>query len=68
MIKKSLNLLKSKLTLIIVTHKLNTILDSDKIFIIDQNKIIKQGSYEELSNDNENILNNLIRNQNLIKD
>ena len=68
MIKKSLNLLKSKLTLIIVTHKLNTILDSDKIYIIDDNKIIKQGSYEELSNDNENILNNLIRNQNLIKD
>lgn len=68
MIKKSLNLLKSKLTLIIVTHKLNTILDSDKIFIIDKNKIIKQGSYEELSNDKENILKNLIKNQNLFKD
>lgn len=68
MITKSLNLLKSKLTLIIITHKLNTILDSDKIFIIDDYKIIKQGSYKELSNDKENILNNLIKKNNEFKE
>ena len=67
-IKKSLDSLKLKLTLIVITHKLNTILDSDKIFIVDDNKIIKQGSYKELSADKENILNNLIKKNNEFKD
>lgn len=64
MIKKSINLLKSKLTLIVVTHRLNTILDSDKIFIVDNNKIIKQGSYKELSSDKDNILDSLVKKYN----
>ena len=68
MIKKSLDLLKSKLTLIVVTHRLNTILDSDKIFIVDNNQMIKQGSYKELSADKENILYNIIKKYNELKD
>ena len=67
-IKKSIDLLKSKLTLIVVTHRLNTILDSDNIFIVDDSKIIKQGNFEELSKDKHNTLYNLIKNHNEFKD
>ena len=45
---ESIQLLKRKKTLIIITHRLATIKDCDKIFFIDKGKITKQGSAEEI--------------------
>ena len=38
-------------TLIIITHRLSTVKNCDKIFFIDKGIITKQGSPEEILND-----------------
>jgi ABC-type multidrug transport system fused ATPase/permease subunit len=45
---ESIQLLKRKKTLIIITHRLAIIKDCDKIFFIDKGKITKQGSPSEI--------------------
>ena len=47
---ESIQLLKRKKTLIIITHRLATVKSCDKIFFIDKGKISKQGSPEKILN------------------
>lgn len=48
-IKNAIDLLvQNKYTVIIVAHRLSTIKNSDHIIMMDQGKIIQQGSYEDL--------------------
>ena len=47
-IMDSIELLKRKITLLIVTHRLSTVNKCDKIFFIDKGKITKQGSPKEI--------------------
>lgn len=49
-IKQSLNNLKGKYTIIIVAHRLSTIIDSDEILMIENGKIIEKGTHKELLN------------------
>ncbi len=56
-IKKSIDLLKGKTTVIIVAHRLSTIKNVDKIFFLDEGKIIDSGTFEELFNKNEKFKN-----------
>ena len=51
-IMQSIQFLKRKKTLIIVTHRLFTVKNCDKIFFIEEGKITKQGSPEEILNYN----------------
>jgi len=51
-IQESIELLKGKITVIIIAHRLSTIKKVDKIYLIDKGKIIEQGSYDELKNNN----------------
>jgi ABC-type multidrug transport system fused ATPase/permease subunit len=56
-IKKNIDGLKGKSTIIIVAHRLSTIKDADIIFFLDQGNIVKQGTFEELYNGNEKFRN-----------
>ena len=47
-IMRSIQYLKRKKTLIIITHRLSTVENCDKIFFIDKGKITKQGSPEKM--------------------
>jgi len=49
-IMESVRLLKKQKTLIIITHRLSTVEDCDKIFFIDKGKIIKEGSPKKILN------------------
>ncbi|MBQ8762136.1 MAG: ABC transporter ATP-binding protein [Clostridia bacterium] len=40
--------LKKQKTIIIVAHRLTTVKDCDKIFVLDENKIIAEGNHKEL--------------------
>lgn len=44
--------LNNKITIILIAHRLNTIKNCDQIFLIDQGKIIANGNYDELTNNN----------------
>ena len=49
-IMESINFLKRKKTLILVTHRLMTVKKCDKIFFVENGKLIKQGSPKEVLN------------------
>lgn len=47
-IQEAINNLKGEYTVLIVAHRLSTIIDSDRIFVIDDGKILDNGSHKEL--------------------
>ena len=52
-IKKAIDSLSKDHTVIIVAHRLSTIMDADIIHIVDKGKVIESGTHEELLNNNE---------------
>ncbi len=56
-IKKSIDNLKGQSTIVIVAHRLSTIKDVDKIFFLDEGKIIDSGTFDELFKTNDKFKN-----------
>ena len=50
-IQKSIDSLKGSMTVVIIAHRLSTIKNADLIYVLDEGRILEQGSYEELVND-----------------
>ena len=49
-IQSAIENLKGEYTILIVAHRLSTVIDCDKIFVVDEGKIISSGSHTELLN------------------
>ena len=47
-IQKAIENLKGEYTILIVAHRLSTVIDSDRIFVVDDGKIIASGKHKEL--------------------
>ena len=47
-ILRSLNSVKENRTIIIIAHKLSNVIDSDKIFVMDDGTIVAKGTHKEL--------------------
>lgn len=47
-IQSAIENLKGEYTILIVAHRLSTVIDCDKIFVVDEGKIISSGSHTEL--------------------
>ena len=47
-IQEAINNLKGEYTILIVAHRLSTVIDCDKIFVVDDGKIIASGTHDEL--------------------
>ena len=45
---EAINKLRENTTVILIAHRLTTIKNCDKIFLLDKGQLISQGSYEEL--------------------
>lgn len=57
------NLKKSSITILVISHRLSTIIDSDVIYVMDNGLIIEEGSHDELLYNNK-LYTKLYRNQN----
>lgn len=53
-ITDAIKTMKGNYTIIIIAHRLTTIIDSDHIFMIDQGNIIASGNHQQLINNNPN--------------
>ena len=47
-IQKAISFLTKNRTTIVIAHRLSTILNSDKIYVIDNGKVVSEGSHKEL--------------------
>lgn len=52
-IKKTIDDLVSTHTIVIVAHRLSTIMDADEIFIVDDGKVVSSGTHDELMKNSE---------------
>ncbi len=52
-IKQVINNIKGEKTVLIIAHRLSTIIDADKIFVIDEGKIVGEGTHKELFKKND---------------
>lgn len=48
-IQQSIDNLKGAMTVVIIAHRLSTIKNSDKIFVLDEGRVIEHGSYDDLT-------------------
>lgn len=51
-IQEAIHNLKGKYTILIIAHRLSTVLDSDKIFVIDNGKVVGEGTHKKLMKEN----------------
>lgn len=56
LIQKAINDLKGKITVLIIAHRLSTVMSSDKIIVLDSGKVIETGTPQELMRDQDSYL------------
>ena len=54
-VSKVLNALKGKTTLVVIAHRLNTVQNSDKVFLMDSGNLVDVGTFSELVARNPNL-------------
>jgi ATP-binding cassette subfamily C protein len=56
-INKALDEMRGRVTVVLIAHRLNTIQRSDVVFLIDNGKIVDQGSFSSLHERSEKVRN-----------
>ena len=64
-IQKSIDALKGKMTIIMIAHRLATIRNVDRVFVIDKGRVVEEGSYEMLRDDGQSRFAHLVAMQKL---
>ena len=54
----AVNNIGKEITIILIAHRLGSVKNCDKIFLLEKGKIIDQGSFQELINSNTNFKKN----------
>ena len=47
-IQDSIDALKGEVTVVIIAHRLSTVKNADRVYVIDEGRVIESGTYEEL--------------------
>jgi len=47
-IQVSIDALRGRMTVVIIAHRLSTVRNADKVFVLDQGELVEQGTYAEL--------------------
>lgn len=60
-IQRSIEKISKEITVVVIAHRISTIMASDNIYVIDQGEIVEAGSYSELINNSRSVFNSLAR-------
>lgn len=63
LIQNALELLKGKMTIIVIAHRLSTIHNADQVIVMEDGKVIQQGGYQQLSQENKGTFRQLLNYQ-----
>lgn len=64
-IQQSIDALKGKMTIVMIAHRLATIRNVDKVYVIDKGRVVEEGSYESLRDDKQTRFAQLVAMQKL---
>jgi ABC-type multidrug transport system fused ATPase/permease subunit len=64
-IQQSIDALKGKMTIVMIAHRLATIRNVDKVFVIHDGRVVEEGSYDMLRDDRETRFSQLVAMQKL---
>jgi len=64
-IQQSVDALKGKMTIVMIAHRLATIRNVDKVFVIDEGRVVEEGSYDTLRDDGQTRFAQLVAMQKL---
>jgi subfamily B ATP-binding cassette protein MsbA len=64
-IQKSIDALKGQMTVVIIAHRLSTIRNADRIFVLDRGRVVQEGAYTELLNQENGLFAQMIAHQSL---
>ena len=63
LVQKALDNLKKSRTTLVIAHRLSTVKEADKIFVVDLGRIVQMGTHEELMNDKDGAYKKLVEKQ-----
>ena len=63
LIQNALELLKGSMTIIVIAHRLSTIRNADQVIVMEEGRVIQQGGYQQLSQDNKGTFHQLLNYQ-----
>ncbi len=64
-IQESIDSLKGKMTIVMIAHRLATIRNVDKVFVLDEGRVVEEGSYQSLRDDGQTRFSQLVAMQKL---
>ena len=64
-IQQSIDALKGQMTIVMIAHRLATIRNVDKVYVIDKGRVVEEGSYESLKDDGQTRFAQLVAMQKL---
>jgi len=64
LIQKSIENLAHKMTILVIAHRLTTIIKADKLYVMHDGEIVEEGTYKELSLQSNTMLYSMLNNQN----
>lgn len=62
-IQEALDRLKGTMTIIVIAHRLSTIRNADQVIVLDQGKIVQQGGFSQLAEEQSGLFSSLLGNQ-----
>ncbi|MNW11496.1 Lipid A export ATP-binding/permease protein MsbA [compost metagenome] len=66
MIQSALEQLQGRMTIIVIAHRLSTISHADQVFVLEDGKLIQQGTYAVLSNEKKGLFHKLLDYERLV--
>lgn len=61
LIQKSIDSIAKNQTMIIIAHRLSTVINADRIFVLNEGRLVEQGTHEELLQNKDGMYTHLLR-------